>query len=216
MIFNFIVDLIASGSNKELNGSLFGLYALLSLIAFFLTLASVSLGLKISDAFDEKGILNPSNKKRSRNFLFAIFLVVVSFSMFVSFYGSDWGKENKVSYKEISLVPNDKEIPIEILSIRADRVNYKGDKILEAWVFLGEKGHGEVKVFKIDEKNSSINYVDNNKSYVVKKAKLIIKKSTYSLHGHEFSYSGSEDKEFLQIDVDVPKTPTEILTSEKD
>ena len=150
--------------------------------------------------------MNPSNKKRSRNFLFAIFLIVTTSCILVSFYGSDLGKENEVSYKEVSLVPNDKQIPVEVISIRSDRTNFRGEKILEAWVFLGEKGHGEVKVFEIDEKNSSINYVDNSKNYVVRKAKLVIRKSI----------SGSNDKKLLQIDVDVPKTPTEILTGEKD
>lgn len=216
MIFNLIVDVIFSGDTTELNGSLFGLIALLFLISFFLVVISIQIGLKVSDAFDEKGFLNPSNKKRSTNFLFVVFLMVTAFCLFISFQGADFGKESNTPNKEVSLFPNDKQIPFELLSIREDRTNYKGEKILEAWVFLGEKGHGEVKVFRIDEKNSSINYVDNNKSYVVKKAKLIIKKSTYSLHGHEFSYSGSEDKELLQIDVDVPKTPTEILTGEKD
>ena len=215
MIFNFIVDVIFSGGTKELNGSLLGLIALLFLISFFLVLISIQIGLKVSDAFDEKGFLNPSNKKRSTNFLFVVFLMVTTFCLFISFQGADFGKESNIPNKEVNLLPNDKQIPFELLSIREDRTNYKGEKILEAWVFLGEKGHGEVKVFRIDEKNSSINYVDNNKSYVVKKAKLIIKKSTYSLHGHEFSYAGSEDKELLQIDVDVPKTPTEILTGNK-
>lgn len=139
MIFNFIVDVIAGGSKAELNGSLLGLFALLFLVAFFLGLASVALGLKISDAFDEKGFLNPSNKKRSTNFLFVVFLMVTAFCLFVSFQGADFGKESDVPNKEVSLLPNDKQIPFELLSIREDRTNYKGEKILEAWVFLGEK-----------------------------------------------------------------------------
>ena len=42
------------------------------------------------------------------------------------------------------------------------------------------------------------------------------KKSTYLIHEHEFSFSNSKNEELLQIDVDVPKTPTEILTGEKE
>lgn len=67
MIFNLIVDFIALLSGTDLNGSLLGFYALLFLAVFILVLISVSLGLKISAAFDQNGFLNPSNKKRSSN-----------------------------------------------------------------------------------------------------------------------------------------------------
>ena len=216
MIFNLIVDFIALLSGTDLNGSLLGFYALLFLAVFILLLISVSLGLKISAAFDQNGFLNPSNKKRSSNFLFAIFLIVTFSCLFVSFYGLDFGKSSEASYKEATLFPNDKEIPFEVLSIQKNRTNNNGEKILEAWVFIGEKGHGEVKVFKIDEKNSSINSVYSSKDYVVRKATLVSKKSTYLMHGHEFSFSNSKNEELLQIDVDVPKTPMEILTGEKE
>ena len=216
MIFNLIVDFIALLSGTDLNGSLLGFYALLFLAVFILVLISVSFGLKISAAFDRNGFLNPSNKKRSSNFLFAIFLIVTFSCLFVSFYGLDFGKSSEASYKEVTLFPNDKEIPFEVLSIQKNRTNNNGEKILEAWVFLGERGHGEVKVFKIDEKNSSINYAYNAKDYVVRKATLVSKKSTYLMHGHEFSFSNSKNEELLQIDVDVPKTPMEILTGEKE
>lgn len=63
MIFNFIVDLIFSGGTAELNGSLLGLIALLFLISFFLVVISIQIGLKVSDAFDEKGFLNPSKNE---------------------------------------------------------------------------------------------------------------------------------------------------------
>lgn len=83
MIFNVVVDVIFSGGTTELNGSLFGLIALLFLISFFLVVISIQIGLKVSDAFDEKGFLNPSNKKRSTNFLFVVFLMVTAFCLFL-------------------------------------------------------------------------------------------------------------------------------------
>ena len=125
MIFNLIVDFIALLSGTDLNGSLLGFYALLFLAVFILVLISVSLGLKISAAFDQNGFLNPSNKKRSSNFLFAIFLIVTFSCLFVSFYGLDFGKSSEASYKEATLFPNDKEIPFEVLSIQKNRTNNK-------------------------------------------------------------------------------------------
>ena len=56
----------------------------------------------------------------------------------------------------------------------------------------------------------------SSKDYVVRKATLVSKKSTYLMHGHEFSFSNSKNEELLQIEVDVPKTPMEILTGEKE
>lgn len=88
MIFNFlteVVDAIFRGHNIELTSSFAGVLALVLLVSFFLIVLSILIGVMVSSAFAEKGFLNPSNKKRSINFLVVIFFFGNIF-LFVSFF----------------------------------------------------------------------------------------------------------------------------------
>lgn len=91
MIFNFLVefvDTILRGHNIELTSSFAGVLALVLLVSLFLIVLSILIGLMVSSAFAEKGFLNTSNKKRSFNFLVAVFFLVTSFCLFLSFFGA--------------------------------------------------------------------------------------------------------------------------------
>lgn len=91
MIFNFLVefvDTILRGHNIELTSSFSGVLALVLLVSLFLIVLSILIGLMVSSAFAEKGFLNPSNKKRSFNFLVIVFFLVTSFCLFLSFFGA--------------------------------------------------------------------------------------------------------------------------------
>lgn len=91
MIFNFLteaVDAILRGHNIELTNSFAGVLALVLLVLFFLIVLSILIGVMVSSVFAEKGFLNPSNKKRSINFLLVVFFLVTSFCLFFSFWGA--------------------------------------------------------------------------------------------------------------------------------
>lgn len=130
--------------------------------------------------------------------------------MTVTFYNADFGY-NHESTSEVELVPNDKKVPVRLMSIHEQKLlSTPGEKVYEVMIAIGEDDKAEYKTFRLDKENSSINYIDEGKEPEIKQATLVTKTVNYYFHGRKLSI-GERTSKVLRIDGDIVKSPSETL-----
>lgn len=130
--------------------------------------------------------------------------------MIITFYNADFGYDYE-STSEIELVPNDKKIPVRLMSINEQKLLLTSDKkVYEVILAIGEEDKAEYKTFRLDKENSNINYIDNDKEPDIKKATLVTKTINYYFHGRKLSI-GERTSKVLRVDGDIVKSPSETL-----
>lgn len=207
MIFNFITELLLKGDKPT--ETFIGFWIT---IAFFilvmLILASV-IGVTIGEAIVEK--IEEKLKDRLKNWYhFLIIILSVLSCLIITFYNADFGYDYE-STSEIELVPNDKKIPVRLMSINEQKLLLTSDKkVYEVILAIGEEDKAEYKTFRLDKENSNINYIDNDKEPDVKKATLVTKTINYYFHGRKL-YIGERTSKVLRVDGDIVKSPSETL-----
>ena len=128
----------------------------------------------------------------------------------VTFYNADFGY-NHESTSEIELVPNDKKIPVRLMSIHEQKLlSTPNEKVYEVMLAIGEDDKVEYKTFRLDKENSNINYIDEGKEPEIKKATLVTKTINYYFHGRKLSI-GERTSKVLRVDGDIVKSPSETL-----
>jgi hypothetical protein len=207
MIFNFITELLLKGDKPtETFIGFFIAIAFLALMIFILaTVIGVVIGDKIVWQFEKK----TKNELKLRYHFLIVILSVLS-CLTITFYNADFGY-NQDSTSEIELVPNDKKIPIRLMSIHEQKLlSTPSEKVYEVMLAIGEDDKVEYKTFRLDKENSNINYIDEGKELEIKKATLVTKTINYYFHGRKLSI-GERTSKVLRIDGDIVKSPSETL-----
>lgn len=118
MIFNFITELLLKGDKPT--ETFIGFFIAIAFLALMIFILATVIGVTIGDAIVgqiEKG----SNNVLKIRYHFLIVLFSVISCLTVTFYNADFGY-NHDSTSEIELVPNDKKIPVRLMSIHEQKL----------------------------------------------------------------------------------------------
>jgi len=207
MIFNFITELLLKGDRPT--ETFFGFLTAIAFFALIIFILSVVIGMVIGDKIVWQFEKNQKKELKLRyHFLIVILSVISSFT--ITFYNADFGY-NHESTSEIELVPNDKKIPVRLMSIHEQKLlSTPNEKVYEVMLAIGEDDKVEYKTFRLDKENSNINYIDEGKEPEIKKATLVTKTINYYFHGRKLSI-GERTSKVLRVDGDIVKSPSETL-----
>lgn len=207
MIFNFITEILLRGDKptETFIGFLIAI-AFFTLVIFILsTVSGVAMGDVVVGRIEKK----LKNKLKLR-YRFLIVILAVLSCLTITFYNADFGY-NQDSTSEIELVPNDKKIPVRLMSIHEQKLlSTSTEKVYNVMLAIGEDDKVEYKTFRLDKENSNINYIDEGEKPDVKKATLVTKTTNYYFHGKKLSI-GERKLKVLRIDGDIVKSPSETL-----
>lgn len=207
MIFNFITEILLRGDKptETFIGFLIAI-AFFTLVIFILsTVSGVAMGDVVVGRIEKK----LKNKLKLR-YRFLIVILAVLSCLTITFYNADFGY-NQDSTSEIELAPNDKKIPVRLMSIHEQKLlSTSTEKVYDVMLAIGEDDKVEYKTFRLDKENSNINYIDEGEKPDVKKATLVTKTTNYYFHGKKLSI-GERKLKVLRIDGDIVKSPSETL-----
>lgn len=207
MIFNFITELLLKGDKPT--ETFIGFWITIAFFTLMMLILASVIGVTIGEAIVEK--IEEKLKDRLKNWYhFLIIILSVLSCLIITFYNADFGYDYE-STSEIELVPNDKKIPVKLMSINEQKLLLTSDeKVYEVILAIGEEDKAEYKTFRLDKENSNINYIDNDKEPDVKKATLVTKTINYYFHGRKLSI-GERTSKVLRVDGDIVKSPSETL-----
>lgn len=207
MIFNFITELLLKGDRPT--ETFIGFLTSIAFFALIIFILSVVIGMVIGDKIVWQFEKNRKKELKLRyHFLIVILSVISSFT--ITFYNADFGY-NHESTSEVELVPNDKKIPVRLMSIHEQKLlSTPNEKVYEVMLAIGEDDKVEYKTFRLDKENSNINYIDEGKEPEIKKATLVTKTINYYFHGRKLSI-GERTSKVLRVDGDIVKSPSETL-----
>lgn len=207
MIFNFITELLLKGDKPT--ETFIGFWITIAFFTLVMLILASVIGVTIGEAIAEK--IEEKLKDRLKNWYhFLIIILSVLSCLIITFYNADFGYDYE-STSEIELVPNDKKIPVRLMSINEQKLLLTSDKkVYEVILAIGEEDKAEYKTFRLDKENSNINYIDNDKEPDVKKATLVTKTINYYFHGRKLSI-GERTLKVLRVDGDIVKSPSETL-----
>lgn len=207
MIFNFITELLLKGDRPT--ETFVGFIVALAFFALIIFMLATIMGFVIGDNIVWRIEKKTKNKLKIRYHFLIVLLSVIS-CLTVAFYNADFGYNND-STSEIELVPNDKKIPIRLMSIHEQKLlSIPNEKVYEVMLAIGEDDKVDYKTFRLDKENSNINYIDDGENTDVKKATLVTKTINYYFHGRKLSI-GERTSKVLRIDGDIVKSPSETL-----
>lgn len=207
MIFNFVTELLLRGEKPT--ETFIGFWIAIGFFTLVTFIFASVIGVLIGDTV--AGQIEKKFKKelKIRYHFLIVILSVLSF-LTITFYNADFGS-NYETTSEIELVPNDKKIPVRLMSINEQKLLSTTDnKVYEIMLAIGEDDKVEYKTFRLDKENSNINYIDEDKKPEVKKATLVTKTITYYFHGRKLSI-GERKLKVLRVDGDIVKSPSETL-----
>lgn len=207
MIFNFITELLLKGDRPT--ETFIGFLIAIAFLALMVFILSTVMGVVIGDNIVWRIEKKTKNDLKIRYHFLIVILSVLS-CLTVTFYNADFGY-NHESTSEIELVPNDKKIPVRLMSIHEQKLlSTPNEKVYEVMLAIGEDDKVEYKTFRLDKENSNINYIDDGEKPDVKKATLVTKTTNYYFHGRKLSI-GERTLKVLKIDGDIVKSPSETL-----
>lgn len=207
MIFNFITELLLKGDKPT--ETFIGFLVAIAFFALMVFILATVMGVVIGDAIVGQIEKETNNVFKIRYHFLIVLLSVIS-CLTVTFYNADFGY-NHESTSEVELVPNDKKVPVRLMSIHEQKLlSTPGEKVYEVMIAIGEDDKAEYKTFRLDKENSSINYIDEGKEPEIKQATLVTKTVNYYFHGRKLSI-GERTSKVLRIDGDIVKSPSETL-----
>lgn len=207
MIFNFITELLLKGDRPT--ETFIGFLIAIAFFALMVFILSTVMGVVIGDNIVWRIEKKTKNDLKIRYHFLIVILSVLS-CLTVTFYNADFGY-NHESTSEIELVPNDKKIPVRLMSIHEQKLlSTPNEKVYKVMLAIGEDDKVEYKTFRLDKENSNINYIDDGEKPDVKKATLVTKTTNYYFHGRKLSI-GERTLKVLKIDGDIVKSPSETL-----
>ena len=207
MIFNFITELLLKGDKPT--ETFIGFFIAIAFFALMIFILATVMGVVIGDNIVWRIEKKTKNDLKIRYHFLIVILSVLS-CLTVTFYNADFGY-NHESTSEIELVPNDKKIPVRLMSIHEQKLlSTPNEKVYEVMLAIGEDDKVEYKTFRLDKENSNINYIDEGKEPEIKKATLVTKTTNYYFHGRKLSI-GERTLKVLKIDGDIVKSPSETL-----
>lgn len=207
MIFNFITELLLKGDKPT--ETFIGFLVAIAFFALTVFILATVMGVVIGDAIVGQIEKETNNVFKIRYHFLIVLLSVIS-CLTVTFYNADFGY-NHESTSEVELVPNDKKVPVRLMSIHEQKLlSTPGEKVYEVMIAIGEDDKAEYKTFRLDKENSSINYIDEGKEPEIKQDTLVTKTVNYYFHGRKLSI-GERTSKVLRIDGDIVKSPSETL-----
>lgn len=207
MIFNFLTELLLKGDKPT--ETFIGFLIAIGFFALVTFILSSVIGVIIGDVIATQIEKRLKNELKIRYHFLIVILAVLS-CLTITFYNADFGY-NYDSTSEIELVPNDKKIPVRLMSIHEQKLlSTSTEKVYEVMLAIGEDDKVEYKTFRLDKENSNINYIDKGKEPDIKKAALITKTKNYYFHGRKLSI-GERKLTVVRIDGDIVKSPSETL-----
>ena len=207
MIFNFVTELLFKGDKPT--ETFIGFLIAIGFFALVTFILSSVIGVIIGDVIATQIEKRLKNELKIRYHFLIVILAVLS-CLTITFYNADFGY-NYDSTSEIELVPNDKKIPVRLMSIHEQKLlSTSTEKVYEAMLAIGEDDKVEYKTFRLDKENSNINYIDKGKEPDIKKAALVTKTKNYYFHGRKLSI-GERKLTVVRIDGDIVKSPSETL-----
>lgn len=207
MIFNFITELLLKGDRPT--ETFIGFLIAIAFFALMIFILSTVMGVVIGDNIVWRIEKKTKNDLKIRYHFLIVILSVLS-CLTVTFYNADFGY-NHESTSEIELVPNDKKIPVRLMSIHEQKLlSTPNEKVYEVMLAIGEDDKVEYKTFRLDKENSNINYIDEGKEPEIKKATLVTKTINYYFHGRKLSI-GERTSKVLRVDGDIVKSTSETL-----
>lgn len=207
MIFNFVTELLFKGDKPT--ETFIGFLIAIGFFALVTFILSSVIGVIIGDVIATQIEKRLKNELKIR-YQFSIVILAVLSCLTITFYNADFGY-NYDSTSEIELVPNNKKIPVRLMSIHEQKLlSTSTEKVYEAMLAIGEDDKVEYKTFRLDKENSNINYIDEGKETDIKKATLVTKTKNYYFHGRKLSI-GERKLKVVRIDGDIVKSPSETL-----
>lgn len=207
MIFNFVTELLLKGDKPT--ETFIGFLIAIGFFALVTFILSSVIGVIIGDVIATQIEKRLKNELKIRYHFLIVILAVLS-CLTITFYNADFGY-NYDSTSEIELVPNDKKIPVRLMSIHEQKLlSTSTEKVYEVMLAIGEDDKVEYKTFRLDKENSNINYIDKGKEPDIKKAALVTKTKNYYFHGRKLSI-GERKLTVVRIDGDIVKSPSETL-----
>lgn len=207
MIFNFVTELLLKGDKPT--ETFIGFLIAIGFFALVTFILSSVIGVIIGDVIATKIEKRLKNELKIRYHFLIVILAVLS-CLTITFYNADFGY-NYDSTSEVELVPNDKKIPVRLMSIHEQKLlSTSTEKVYEVMLAIGEDDKVEYKTFRLDKENSNINYIDEGKEPDIKKAALVTKTKNYYFHGRKLSI-GERKLTVVRIDGDIVKSPSETL-----
>lgn len=207
MIFNFVTELLLKGDKPT--ETFIGFLIAIAFFTLVMFILSSVIGALIGDAIAGQIEKRLKNELKIRYHFLIVILAVLS-CLTITFYNADFGF-NYETTSEIELVPNDKKIPVRLMSIHEQKLlSTSTEKVYDVMLAIGEDDKVEYKTFRLDKENSNINYIDEGKDPDVKKATLVTKTTNYYFHGRKLSI-GERKLKVLRIDGDIVKSPSETL-----
>lgn len=207
MIFNFVTELLLKGEKPT--ETFIGFWIAIAFFTLVMFILASVIGVLIGDTVAGQIEKRLKKELKIRYHFLIVILSVLSF-LTITFYNADFGS-NYETTSEIELVPNDKKIPVRLMSINEQKLLSTTDnKVYEIMLAIGEDDKVEYKTFRLDKENSNINYIDEDKKPEVKKATLVTKTITYYFHGRKLSI-GERKLKVLRVDGDIVKSPSETL-----
>lgn len=207
MIFNFVTELLLKGDKPT--ETFIGFLIAVGFFALVTFILSSVIGVIIGDVITTQIEKRLKNELKIRYHFLIVILAVLS-CLTITFYNADFGY-NQDSTSEIELVPNDKKIPVRLMSIHEQKLlSTSTEKVYDVMLAIGEDDKVEYKTFRLDKENSNINYIDEGEKPDVKKATLVTKTTNYYFHGRKLSI-GERKLKVLRIDGDIVKSPSETL-----
>lgn len=207
MIFNFVTELLLKGDKPT--ETFIGFLIAIGFFALVTFILSSVIGVIIGDVIATQIEKRLKNELKIRYHFLIVILAVLS-CLTITFYNADFGY-NYDSTSEVELVPNDKKIPVRLMSIHEQKLlSTSTEKVYEVMLAIGEDDKVEYKTFRLDKENSNINYIDEGENPDVKKATLVTKTTNYYFHGRKLSI-GERKLKVVRIDGDIVKSPSETL-----
>lgn len=207
MIFNFVTELLLKGEKPT--ETFIGFWIAIAFFTLVMFILASVIGVLIGDTVAGQIEKRLKNELKIRYHFLIVILAVLS-CLTITFYNADFGS-NYESTSEIELVPNDKKIPVRLMSIHEQKLlSTSTEKVYEVMLAIGEDDKVEYKTFRLDKENSNINYIDEGKEPDIKKATLVTKTTNYYFHGRKLSI-GERKLRVLRIDGDIVKSPSETL-----
>ena len=207
MVFNFVTELLLKGDKPT--ETFIGFLIAIGFFALVTFILSSVIGVIIGDVIATRIEKRLKNELKIRYHFLIVILAVLS-CLTITFYNADFGY-NYDSTSEIELVPNDKKIPVRLMSIHEQKLlSTSTEKVYEVMLAIGEDDKVEYKTFRLDKENSNINYIDEGKEPDIKKATLVTKTINYYFHDRKLSI-GERKLKVLRVDGDIVKSPSETL-----
>ena len=207
MIFNFITELLLKGDRPT--ETFIGFIISMAFFTLMFLILSSMIGITLGEVIAEQ-IEQKFKDKLKTPYHFLIVVLSILSCWTITFYNADFGY-NYDSTSEIELVPNDKQIPVRLMSIYEQKLlSTPSEKVYEVILAIGEDDKVEYKTFRLDKENSNINYIDKGKEPDIKKATLVTKTTNYYFHGRKLSI-GERTLKVLRVDGDIVKSLSETL-----